>query len=91
MFRDHGFEVVVETACHDTRAGAKWASHAELGQDRFADEIAFVGQIVEELCQFFLDLERDNLGFSRLRRCFSRHVPDLKKLAVCRQSYGFET
>ncbi len=91
VFRNHGFEVVVETPCHNTGAGAKWAGHAELGQNGFADEVAFVRQVVEELRQFFLDLERHNFGFRRLRRCFSRHVPDLHKLAVCRQSYGFET
>ena len=80
VLRDDGFEVIVYATCNNARTRTKWASHAELGQYGFADEVAFVRQIVEELRQFFLDLERHNLGFRSLRRCFSRHVPDLVKL-----------
>src|SRR5437868_10406545 len=39
---------------------AERASNAHLGGDRLADEGAFVGKLVEKICQLGFDLEGDN-------------------------------
>jgi hypothetical protein len=55
--------VVVDPFGYDPRSGAKRAGHSQLSHDRFADESALVGQLVEEMSQFFFGFEGDNLRF----------------------------
>lgn len=70
VFGDDRLEVVVQPTCDHAGANAQGAGHAELGDDRLADEIAFIGKFVEKLGEIFFDFERDDF---RLRR-FPGHV-----------------
>ena len=64
--------VIVNPPRHDATAGAEWAGHAELREDRLADELAFIRKLVQKLRQILFHLEGDDLGFLRLR-VFSGH------------------
>src|SRR5262249_15041151 len=46
---DQRLEVIVDTAGNDPAADAQRAVHPELREDRPADELALVGQLIEEL------------------------------------------
>ena len=61
--------VIVRPARRLSRAVAEGAGDPHLRRNGLADELAFIGKLVQELGQLFLDLESDH---GRLRR-FSRH------------------
>jgi len=69
VFTENRLIMLMHAAWHHTGADAERARHAELRKDRFADEVAFVGQVVQEFREFIFYLERDNL---RLRFRFDR-------------------
>jgi hypothetical protein len=66
-------EVVVDAARDDARTRAQRAVQAELREDRAADELALVGELVEEVRQVVVHLERDDLGLLRLVLLVLRH------------------
>jgi hypothetical protein len=57
---DDGGEVIVNPAWHNSLARTQWARDAQLSGDGLANEIALVGQLVQEGGQFLLDLKGDN-------------------------------
>lgn len=66
LFQNDRLVVIVQSAWHDAGTRTERAFHRELGQDRLADELAFVLELAEKLREFLLDLERDDLGFLSL-------------------------
>ena len=62
---DDRLVVIVNPARHDAGPGTEWAVHAELAENRFTDEIAFIRQVVQELGKLLFDFEGDDFRFGR--------------------------
>src|SRR5581483_4124994 len=84
---NHRLVVVVDPPRHHPGPGAQRAGHAELGQDRLADEVALVRQVVEEPGQLLLDLERDDLRLGGLAGGLTGHGRSPEGLGITK-SYG---
>src|SRR5262245_49798058 len=58
--------MVVRPTAHLAGAVAQRTSHAHHGRNRLSDEGAFVGQLIQERGEFFLDFECNDIRFRRL-------------------------
>ena len=64
-----GGVMIVSPAAHLPGPLAQWAGDAHLGGNRLADELALVGQLVQEIRELLFDLECDDFGL----RMFMSH------------------